>query len=311
MKTLFAGALAATLLVFTACADDSRIKSLEVKFEDSSAANEKRDAENKKAIDDLRIEILAKLEKLSIAANTTLGPDGKPVAGGIKLEENRPASALTPELTAKLADEIAGLLELRGQGGAGAANAAEVEGRLRDIEAKIDQASATAREAAGTAAEAKETAKQGGAAQLNKKFGALAAELGLEGPQAEAVRKELLSGRQASIDLLKTPTASGRVFANELVDAFIDIGAKREGAELRLQKLFGELSTEKIPGQDKTYMAASEDLKRSVNDRVTPMLDAEQKKKYMAAWGTDSTSVEFETDDPWTALYLERVQLAE
>jgi len=316
MKTLIAGCGAATLLTFSACSDDGGLKSLEickragVKVGYGSVEKIEKASDNQKQVN-ARLE--ARLNDVLLKLDTLLGPDGSPRAGSIKLESGKPTAKLSPDEIRELASQVQGLLELRGAtGGNGAGTQSipvELETRLRAMEERMDTTSNALREVAGTAGRAEEIAKQANP-KKDKNFLAIAAELKLSEPQANAVKHELLTSKKALLDLLSTPTASGRNFANEVVDAFIDVAAKREGAEMRAQKILADLATEKIPGDGRTYVQAAEALKTDANTRVGRHLDSDQRDKYMAGWGTDPTGVEFGEEDPFTPLYLERVKLA-
>jgi hypothetical protein len=101
---------------------------------------------------------------------------------------------------------------------------------------------------------------------------------------ANTVKKEIF-------DILKTPRPDGTNFADDLVAAFTG------GDTAAVQKLFGRLFTEKIPGTDTPYVTAVARVQEKANEGLKGAMGADAFRRYQ---GMNLKPENIETGfDPW------------
>lgn len=119
----------------------------------------------------------------------------------------------------------------------------------------------------------------------------LAKELGLDAAVQERVATIANTVKKEIFDILKTPRPDGSNMADELLTAFTsgDTGA--------VQKIFGKLFTEKIPGTDTPYVAAVARVQEKANQGLKQTMGNDAFAKYQ---GMNLKPENIETGfDPW------------
>lgn len=137
----------------------------------------------------------------------------------------------------------------------------------------------------------------------NKKpsLGVFAKTLELTEDQQEAAKSEILDGQRGIRELLETVSDEGTNFLDEVVDVMAD-GMARPGKNPgRWGKLFGQLTTQKVPGTDETYAVAIEAVKQRVRDSFKRTWTPQQYATF-ESWQMDPTEVQGIEGSPWTDL---------
>ncbi|HEU4395258.1 MAG TPA: hypothetical protein VFS92_06805, partial [Planctomycetota bacterium] len=142
----------------------------------------------------------------------------------------------------------------------------------------------------------RETARPSGA-ERKPPLSQFAAELDLEPAQRESVQRTVHQGQEGMIALLRTPTASGRVLVDELLDAML---GKPEEAQAKVLEIYGVLTSERVPGGDGTYAQRAEALKREAVESFRREFTAEQFKAFEKS-GQDPLEIQI-PDSPWAAV---------
>ncbi|MBE7492013.1 MAG: hypothetical protein HS108_09710 [Planctomycetes bacterium] len=208
------------------------------------------------------------------------------------------------------------------QGGGGKLDerVAALEGKIDGVRKEAVEAAKVEAAKAGTGAttgmtkaelDAYMDKKAAEAAEANKPTKNLAevlARLSISDAEKEQLRQSVLDCKKAQLELLETPTADGRVFAEELIDTFIKI-QDGKATQADVTKLFLEIVATKVPGdpQGRTYVQIIEEHKQKNRDNITKLLSPDDQKKLTAAHA-DWSEFEVGDGDPWGALYLERMQ---
>ncbi len=124
----------------------------------------------------------------------------------------------------------------------------------------------------------------------------------------QRVRAAIIDAKRRILETLEMPTADGRVLAVELVDAII-AQHSGTGTQAELQRLFGTLATTKLPGDasGRTYLEVINDIKHANREAIGTILSEEDRRKLKRAH-EDWTDFEVGEDDPWAALYLQRLE---
>jgi len=132
--------------------------------------------------------------------------------------------------------------------------------------------------------------------------------LAISDAEKEQIRQSVIDCKKAQLELLETPTADGRIFAEELIDTFIKI-QDGKATQADVGKLFMELVATKVPGdaQGRTYVQIIEEHKQKNKDNITKLLTPEDQAKLTKAHG-DWSEFEVGEGDPFGALYMERMQ---
>jgi hypothetical protein len=144
---------------------------------------------------------------------------------------------------------------------------------------------------------AKDEAAKPAGAERKPPLSQFAAELDLEPAQRELVQRTVHQGQEGMIALLRTPTASGRVLVDELLDAML---GKPEEARAKVLEIYGVLSSEQVPGSDRTYAQRAEALKRDAVESFRREFTADQFKAFEKS-GQDPLEIQI-PDSPWTAV---------
>lgn len=233
------------------------------------------------------------------------GKDGQPT---------RPLGETVSDLDKRMAD-----LEKAGGG--------KLDERLAKLEGQIDGVKKEAVEAAKV-----EAAKSGGGSttgmtkeeldaymkkkaeedavlnQPTKDLKAAMDRLAISDAEKEQIRQSILDCKKAQLELLETPTADGRIFAEELIDTFIKI-QDGKATQADVGKLFIELVATKVPGdaQGRTYVQVIEEYKQKNKDNIGKLLTPEDQAKLTRAHA-DWSEFEVGEGDPFGALYMERMQ---
>lgn len=132
--------------------------------------------------------------------------------------------------------------------------------------------------------------------------------LDISDAEKEQIKQHIIDSKQQILETLEVPTEDGRVFAEELIDGFIKV-QNGEMKETDIHALFLELGSKPIPGDaaGRTYMQAINDIKARNKEDIGRILTPADQKKLTAAH-EDWTDFEVGEDDPWGALYVERLQ---
>lgn len=132
--------------------------------------------------------------------------------------------------------------------------------------------------------------------------------LAISDAEKEQIRQSILDCKKAQLELLETPTADGRIFAEELIDTFIKI-QDGKATQADVGKLFIELVATKVPGdpQGRTYVQIIEEHKQKNKDNIGKVLTPEDQAKLTRAHA-DWSEFEVGDGDPFGALYMERMQ---
>ncbi|MCC6572979.1 MAG: hypothetical protein IT462_04225 [Planctomycetes bacterium] len=189
---------------------------------------------------------------------------------------------------------------------------AEVETRVERIKeetaTKAEMKPAAVDEKTISAIVDKKLAEQQESATPTKNFADAMERLNISNAEKAAIRDEVKKTKKDMLELLEIPMHNGRVPAEEVIDTLIRIGAKEQGADERFGKLLLELSSEKVPGdpQGRSYVKAVEDLKKQNREAISRVLSPADQRKLDAAH-KDWSEFEIGDDDPWGAIYLERL----
>lgn len=125
----------------------------------------------------------------------------------------------------------------------------------------------------------------------------LAKELSLDDAQQTRVSSIANTAKKEIFDILKTPRPDGTNAADDLLTAFTS------GDTAAVQKVFGKLITEKIPGTDTPYIAAVGRVQEKANQGLSVAMGAQAYSKYQ---GMNLKPENIETGfDPW-ADYLQQ-----
>jgi chromosome segregation ATPase len=155
---------------------------------------------------------------------------------------------------------------------------------------------------------AKKLAEEQAANAPTKNLGQALDRLDISQAEREQIRQSIIDAKKQILEALEVPTEDGRVMAEELIDAFIKI-QNGDAQMTDVHKLFGELAAKKVPGdiEGRTYLDVINGVKARNKEEIGRILSPEDQKKLSAAH-EDWTDFEVGDDDPWGALYLERIQ---
>lgn len=295
MKALLplGGLLFAALLV--GCQDNSQEVN---KLRADLTAEQKRFDEASNTWASERDAMRADIAALKAQLGTLDADSARPMAERIKELETRveEGSKPDPELAAKvdaLSKQIEGVKQEAVE--AARVEAAKAAGGEMD-EAKIAELMA------------KKLAEEQAANAPTKNLQQALDRLDVSQAEKEQIRQSIIDAKKQILEALEVPTEDGRVLAEELIDTFIKI-QNGDAQMTDVQALFGELATKKVPGdiQGRTYMEVINGVKAKNKEEIGRILSPEDQKKLTAAH-EDWTDFEVGDDDPWGALYLERVQ---
>lgn len=227
-----------------------------------------------------------------------------------KGDPSRPLSATINDLSERLAK-----VEQPGDGNEGARLAA-VEKKLDEVEKEaVEAAKAEIASGAKPVTEervrqimAEKIAEQQVDANPTKKFTDAIGRLKISEAEKEALKQSIVDCKKAQLELLETPTPDGRVFAEELIDAFIKV-QDNKATQADLTKLFIDITGTKVPGdaQGRTYLQIIEEAKKKNRDNIGKLLTPEDQAKLTRAHA-DWSEFELGEGDPWGALYMERME---
>jgi hypothetical protein len=130
-----------------------------------------------------------------------------------------------------------------------------------------------------------------------------AAHLQLSDVQREAVQREVVRAQREIMDTLRQPAQDGTVFLEELVDVFV-IGASGDQAKAggKMIQLFARLTTEKIPGTDRTYAAHVDGIKAGVKESFRRDFSTEQYAAYQGMGVAEDPTEMQVPGSPWMEL---------
>jgi len=119
----------------------------------------------------------------------------------------------------------------------------------------------------------------------------LAKELSLDPATESRVSSIANTVKKEIFDILKTPRPDGTNLADELLTAFTS------GDQAAVQKMFGRLFTEKIPGTDTPYVTAVSRVQEKANEGLKQTMGPEAYSRYQ---GMNLKPENIETGfDPW------------
>lgn len=155
---------------------------------------------------------------------------------------------------------------------------------------------------------ARQIAKEQAAVAPTKDLGEALQRLSISEAEKEQVRREITEAKRRILETLEIKTDDGRNFAVEIIDCMLEIQDGVAG-QTELHKLFAELASTRIPGdlQNRTYVEAIEQIKQENRQSIERILSAEDQQKLSRAH-SDWTDFELGDEDPWAALYIERLQ---
>lgn len=155
---------------------------------------------------------------------------------------------------------------------------------------------------------AKRLAEEQAANAPTKDLGQALDRLKISEGEKDQIRQHIIEAKKQILETLEVPDENGRVYAEELIDAFIKI-QNGDGKMTDVQTLFVELSTKKIPGdiEGRTYSEAIDAIKAVNKEDIGRILTEEDQKKLTSAHD-DWTDFEVGDGDPWGELYMERLQ---
>ncbi|KAA0217660.1 hypothetical protein EDM80_03000 [bacterium] len=141
-----------------------------------------------------------------------------------------------------------------------------------------------------------------------KNFEEAMVQLDISDAEKSAIRDSILKCKKAMVETLEVPTAGGRIPAEEVIDCLVKMQDQEEGAAEEFQKLILFLSTEKVPGDEKkrSYLQALEESKKVNRETIAKILSPADRKR-LDACHADWSEFELGEDDPFTQLYLARV----
>lgn len=126
----------------------------------------------------------------------------------------------------------------------------------------------------------------------------LVKELALDPEQLARVSSIANTAKKEIFDILKTPRPDGTNAADDLLNAFTS------GDTAAVQKVFGKLITEKIPGTDTPYITAVGRVQEKANQGLSVAMGAQAYSKYQ---GMNLKPENIETGfDPWTDYLQQR-----
>lgn len=148
-------------------------------------------------------------------------------------------------------------------------------------------------------------------AMANKKpaLDVFAEVLDLTDDQRASVELEVVRGQNEVKALLETPTENGDVLMDDLVEIMATGMAKPGQARALWGKFFQRVTTEKVPGTDKTYAEQAEAVKDTVRSSFRRTMSEDQYAKF-EEWKMDPTEVQGVADSPWMGLQERIVERA-
>lgn len=192
---------------------------------------------------------------------------------------------------------------------------AEIEAALARLKAETTQA---VREEIQRGAEreeqriaevlARQVAKEQAANAPTKNLGNALDRLAVSDAEKEQVRREITDAKRRILETLEIRTDDGRNLAVEIVDCVLEIQDGTAG-QTALHKLFADMAGKRIPGdpQNRTYVEVINKIKQENRDSISRILSEDDQKKLSRAH-EDWADFELGDDDPWAALYLERLE---
>ncbi|NUO16718.1 MAG: hypothetical protein HUU03_09785 [Planctomycetaceae bacterium] len=293
MKPLFLLAMALPLAAL-GCSDQRETEALRAEL--ARTKTELSDAREEARLDQARLqERLARLE-------ARLGREG--TAGQRSVQEE--LSALKAEMAKAASGEEKAELEKR---------IAAVEARVENVkteamdEARKGQGGSVVDEQRIAEMAAKKLAEEQAANAPTKNFAQAIARLSASEAEKQAVKDEILKSKKDILELLEVPTAEGRNFGEEVIDAFIASQMGAEGAQAKLLNLFADLANTRVPGdaENRSYAQALEDIKKKNRQTIGRILSPDDQKKLDRAHA-DWTDFEGLEGDPFTDFYLQRLK---
>ncbi|MHC4840619.1 MAG: hypothetical protein ACYTDT_06585 [Planctomycetota bacterium] len=291
-------AITGGLLLFSGCKDhSSEIEDLEGRV----AATEKKLNQQREELEEENATLREEIDRLN--KGVSLPVDAEPVSTQLeKLHtrlgevENADSSGDAAELEKRLSAKI---------------DAMKAEAKKEAIEAaKLEAAKAGTgdmdKEAMAELV-AKKMAEEAAANAPTKKLDQALARLDISQAEKDQIQQRILDSKQETLELLEVPTEDGRIFAEEVIDAFIRIQDKK-GTQADIGKLFAELGSTKVPGdaEDRSYAEVLEDIKRRNKEDISRLLTEEDQNTLTRAHEDWS---DFDVEgDPFGALYMERMQ---
>jgi chaperonin cofactor prefoldin len=185
--------------------------------------------------------------------------------------------------------------------------------RVSAVEAKVEATDKKAEEAKAETGQLRQEMKEAWAAERvvatpNKNFAQAIARLKISEAEKEAIRQSIVDCKKAQLELLETPTADGRIFAEEVIDAFIRV-QDGKASQADIGKLFMEIAGTKVPGdaQTRTYLQVIEEAKKANRENISKLLTKEDQDKLTQAHA-DWSEFELGEGDPWGALFMQRME---
>lgn len=128
----------------------------------------------------------------------------------------------------------------------------------------------------------------------------VAAQLGLDEAQRQAMERELRDGQEAMLALLKQPASDGTVFADRIADAFLVPQERMGGA---LIEVFAAMAATEVPGTGQTYALRAEGVQKTIREALKRELPPDRYRAFEAL-GKDPTDIEI-PESPWMEILAE------
>lgn len=285
---VLAGAVA-----LTGCKDHS--KDIE-ELESQIAAQQKRLDTKETELRDENVKLRDRIDELEKRLGER-GPDAASIADEIKQLRTDMASGNTKETDAKIdalekrldtfKDDV--VTEAKSEAEKAVAGAMLDEDKIAEIAAKKL---------------ADEQAKNAPTKNLEQAM----ARLDISQAEKDAIRQHVIDSKKEMLDLLDTPTEDGRNFGEEIIDTFLKI-QNGKADNTAILTIFGEMSNTIIPGDPggRTYSQAIDEIKKKNKENIGRILSEEDQNALTRAH-EDWTDFEVGEDDPWSALYMERLE---
>lgn len=279
-------------LMLTGCAQEYDASALETKLttleSELAAAEDARRAQDKQ-IDDLRAELNALKRQGDSSAEALASVKDRSTA----LQDQLAAAQTSIDAMQKATED----LELSSE------EATKLASR---IEAVRNEVVKLKEDVQGVSEKADMAARNAGNSEKQKGFNTVAEQLELDEEQREVFKESLTDAKQRLVEVLQVPTASGRVFLDDIFDAFIDAQGGGDPTE-RFTEIFTAMAEAQYPGDSLSYAEligeANEQFKADLRDSLRP----DQYAKFEEQWGDNPTEIELPEQDPVITRIIERM----
>jgi|GEM_PF-4652043 len=206
---------------------------------------------------------------------------------------------LIPKLEARIDLAESALMQGSSSGGGMSASAAK---EVQALRAELNELKA---QVSGVEKRTNEAMK-GAGVKPDKSIESVAEQLNLSEEQLPEFEAALREAKQSLVDVLQVPTESGRVFLDEIFDAFIDGQANGDVGQ-RIQGIFASMAEEPYAGGGKSYAELVGESQEKVRGEMATILTPDQWETFQQRWAENPTDIELGTDDPVISRIVERM----